>query len=101
MKLIAKKDTFGELYDVLFYARIILGVLLGIFSGITPMKGLPSIISACCLNLGSTFFYYTKFLKVDEDTYGATELLKEGLQPAFGAFMVVWILTYTYMGHDQ
>jgi len=53
------------------------------------------------VNFGTTFFYYTKFLGVDDEEFGGTwELLKEGFMPSFGVFLVSWIISYNviYIG---
>lgn len=34
------------------------------------------------------FLYYTKYIRVDDEEWGRTELVKEGLMSAFGLFVV-------------
>ena len=41
-----------------------------------------------------SFFYYTRFLGVDDEEYGRFPLLQEGLFPAFALFLLTWITTY-------
>ena len=53
-----------------------------------PLTGLPALIAFFGANAFITFFYYTRYLHIDEDSYDRMELLKEGMMPSFGLFMV-------------
>ena len=35
-----------------------------------------------------TWVYYVKYIECDEDNFGRWDLLKEGMMPAFGFFLV-------------
>ncbi len=47
------------------------------------------------MNVGVLFFYYTRFLHVDEDDFGRWPLISEGMMPAFGVFLVTWTTLFT------
>ncbi len=46
------------------------------------------ICSFVLLNAVLVFIYYTKFLGVDDEEFGRTELIQEGFMTSFGVFLV-------------
>jgi hypothetical protein len=44
------------------------------------------------LNLGAIYYYYSKYLMLDETEFEGKELLQEGLMPSFATFVVRTLL---------
>lgn len=40
------------------------------------------------INLGAVYFYYNKYLMLDETEFETKDLLQEGLMPSFASFLV-------------
>ncbi len=40
------------------------------------------------INLGAVYFYYSKYLMLDETEFETKDLLQEGLMPSFASFLV-------------
>ena len=40
------------------------------------------------INLGAIYFYYNKYLMLDEEEFETKDLLQEGLMPSFASFLV-------------
>ena len=63
-------------------------VVLGIVWGLVPLQGAVGFVSFAVLNVLIVFFYYSKFLDIDEESYGRMALLQEGFMPSVGLFVV-------------
>jgi len=57
------------------------------------------------INLGAIYFYYNKYLMLDEEEFETKDLLQEGLMPSFASFLVCinyyfrlsfWLLTIDF-----
>ncbi|XP_030746973.1 uncharacterized protein RAB5IF homolog [Sitophilus oryzae] len=93
-----------EFLDVIYWARQILGIILGIIWGIVPLKGFLGLALFVLINAGVIYFYFSSFQNVDEEEYdGAWELTKEGFMTSFAGFMVTWIIIYSglYYSGDE
>ncbi|KAG5893779.1 hypothetical protein JTB14_005445 [Gonioctena quinquepunctata] len=85
-----------EFLDVIYWARQALGIILGVFWGLLPLKGLIGLILFAVINAGVIYIYLSNFQNVDEDEYGgAWELTKEGFMTSFAGFLVTWIIIYS------
>ncbi|XP_055687516.1 GEL complex subunit OPTI [Lutzomyia longipalpis] len=94
----ADKDEF---LDVVYWARQILGILIGIAWGIVPLKGFIALFLFAAINCGIVYLYCINFQGVDEEAYGGVwELLKEGFMTSFACFLVTWIIFYTGLHFD-
>lgn len=89
------KDEFPELHDVIYWMRSALGLVIGIVWGLVPLTNAPGIVSFGAVNAVVVWLYYARFLNVDVESYGAFDLLSEGFMPAFGCFLLTWIMTYS------
>ncbi|KAJ8965506.1 hypothetical protein NQ314_004095 [Rhamnusium bicolor] len=79
-----------EFLDVIYWARQALGIILGIFWGLLPLKGFLGLILFVVINAGVIYFYFSNFQNIDEDEYGgAWELTKEGFMTSFAGFLVM------------
>lgn len=52
------------------------------------------------LNAAALYIYYARYLEVDLESYGTTELLQEGFMPSFGLFLLSWTITYSALHTD-
>ncbi|KAF4530372.1 hypothetical protein B566_EDAN018426 [Ephemera danica] len=85
-----------EFLDVIYWARQVLGILIGIVWGILPLKGIVALILFVVVNAGLIYLYFSTFQNVDEEEFGgAWELTKEGFMTSFASFLVTWVIIYT------
>ncbi|PRP77683.1 hypothetical protein PROFUN_00544 [Planoprotostelium fungivorum] len=90
-----KKD---ELIEVIHWGRQIVGLICGLVFGLLPFTGLLAILTFGCINVAVLFFYYTRYLGVDDEDYDARwEFITNGFSSSFGVFMLAWILTYNLL----
>uniref|UniRef100_A0A182QUU4 Rab5-interacting protein n=1 Tax=Anopheles farauti TaxID=69004 RepID=A0A182QUU4_9DIPT len=95
----AEKDDF---LDVVYWARQVLSILIGIVMGIVPLKGFIALALFALLNCGAVYLYSTSFQNIDEDAYGGMwEVVKEGFMTSFACFLVTWIIFYTGIHFDS
>uniref|UniRef100_A0A6B2EH74 Putative rab5-interacting protein n=1 Tax=Phlebotomus kandelakii TaxID=1109342 RepID=A0A6B2EH74_9DIPT len=95
----ADKDDF---LDVVYWARQVLGILIGIAWGIVPLKGVIALALFAAINCGIVYLYCINFQGVEEEAYGGVwELLKEGFMTSFACFLVTWIIFYTGLHFDS
>ncbi|XP_058460207.1 GEL complex subunit OPTI [Malaya genurostris] len=88
-----EKDDF---LDVIYWARQIIGILVGIVMGIVPLKGFIALALFAIMNCAIIYFYCTSFQSIDEESYGGMwEIIKEGFMTSFACFLVTWIIFYT------
>lgn len=90
-----------EFLDVVYWARQLLGIAIGVVWGLVPLKGFVALVLFALVNAGILYIYCTSFQKVDEEEYGgAWELTKEGFMTSFAGFLVTWIIIYTGLHTD-
>ncbi|CAB3360123.1 Hypothetical predicted protein [Cloeon dipterum] len=90
-----------EFLDVIYWARQILGILIGIVWGVLPLKGFIALLLFAIVNAGLVYLYFSTFQNVDEEEYGgAWELTKEGFMTSFAGFLVTWIIIYSGLHHQ-
>uniref|UniRef100_A0A182P0L5 Rab5-interacting protein n=1 Tax=Anopheles epiroticus TaxID=199890 RepID=A0A182P0L5_9DIPT len=95
----AEKDDF---LDVVYWARQVLSILIGIVMGLIPLKGFIALALFALLNCGAVYLYSTSFQNIDEDAYGGMwEVVKEGFMTSFACFLVTWIIFYTGIHFDS
>uniref|UniRef100_A0A182U5N0 Rab5-interacting protein n=1 Tax=Anopheles melas TaxID=34690 RepID=A0A182U5N0_9DIPT len=94
-----EKDDF---LDVVYWARQVLSILIGIVMGIIPLKGFIALALFALINCGAVYLYSTSFQNIDEDAYGGMwEVVKEGFMTSFACFLVTWIIFYTGIHFDS
>ncbi|XP_041770196.1 respirasome Complex Assembly Factor 1 [Anopheles merus] len=94
-----EKDDF---LDVVYWARQVLSILIGIVMGLIPLKGFIALALFALLNCGAVYLYSTSFQNIDEDAYGGMwEVVKEGFMTSFACFLVTWIIFYTGIHFDS
>ncbi len=85
-----------EFLDVIYWARQVLGVILGLIWGLFAVKGAVGLVLFAALNAAILYVYFSAFQGVDEEEFGgAWELTKEGFMTSFATFLVIWIILYT------
>uniref|UniRef100_A0A182JK09 Rab5-interacting protein n=1 Tax=Anopheles atroparvus TaxID=41427 RepID=A0A182JK09_ANOAO len=93
------KDDF---LDVVYWARQVLGILIGIVMGIIPLKGFVALALFALVNCGVVYLYSNNFQSIDEEAYGGMwEIVKEGFMTSFACFLVTWIIFYTGIHFDS
>ena len=53
--------------------------------------------SSTAISVFSLYFYTHKLIILDEDDFAPIAVLKEGAMPAFGMFVLTWVLVYTHL----
>ncbi|KAI5695219.1 uncharacterized protein RAB5IF homolog [Diaphorina citri] len=97
----SKWDDKDEFLDVIYWARQILGIILGIVWGFIPLRGFIGLALFALTNAGLLYLYIVNYQCVDEDEYGGTfEMAKEGFMTSFAAFLVTWIIIYSGLYYD-
>lgn len=90
-----------EFLDVIYWARQLIGVIVGLVWGILALQGALGLVGFAAINAGLLYVYFAAFQSVDEEEFGGVwELTKEGFMTSFASFMVVWIITYTGLHFD-
>jgi len=97
----SKWEDKDEFLDVIYYARQILGIILGVLWGLIPMRGAAGLASFALINAGTLYVYSNNFQSVDEEEYGGPfEMAKEGFLTSFAGFLVSWICVYSAVHFD-
>ena len=97
----SKWEDKDEFLDTIYYARQVLGILLGIVWGLIPMRGAAGLASFALINAGSLYVYSNNYQCVDEEEFGgALEMVKEGFLTSFAGFLVSWICVYSALHFD-
>lgn len=90
-----------DLLDVIYWARQILGAILGIIWGLIPVSGLIGIGIYLLITTAIVHVYVTSYQRQDDERFGGFwELAKEGFGSSFATFLVCWILIYTAIHFD-
>jgi hypothetical protein len=84
-----------ELFEVLYWARQVMGLVLGLVWGVLQLSGSTALLLYGAAYVACNHLYSVKFLGVDEDDFGRWEMLKQGAMPSFGMFMITWIAVYS------
>ena len=61
------------------------------------LEGFLVIITFFVSSFIASYFYYSKMLDVDEEELGQQEVMTEGFANSIGAFLLTWIMVYTYI----
>ncbi|XP_057371202.1 GEL complex subunit OPTI-like [Daphnia carinata] len=89
-----------EFLDVIYWARQILAVILGLIWGVFSLQGFLGLALFALANAGILYVYFTSFQSVDEEEYGGVwELTKEGFMTSFAGFLVTWTIIYSGLHH--
>jgi len=87
-----------QLLDVIYWARQILGIIIGIVWGFLGVTGAKGLVGFAGLNSALILVYLSAFQKVDEEEFGGKwELTKEGFMTSSAGFVVTWVIIYTGM----
>eukprot|EP00830_Metopus_es_P004538 TRINITY_DN14155_c0_g1_i1.p1 TRINITY_DN14155_c0_g1~~TRINITY_DN14155_c0_g1_i1.p1 ORF type:complete len:138 (+),score=22.70 TRINITY_DN14155_c0_g1_i1:40-414(+) len=89
--------TREEVFEFLFWVKIIFGFTIGITAGFLKFTGYPVFIVYLAGVMLGTNLYYTKILNHVEDSNTAPELYMEHFPESFGIFMLTWILSFTFV----
>ncbi|XP_036151262.1 respirasome Complex Assembly Factor 1 [Monomorium pharaonis] len=90
-----------EFLDVIYWARQVIGIIVGIGWGLIPLKGFIALLLFVIVNAGITYLYFSSFQQIDEEEYGGMwELTKEGFMTSFAGFLVTWIIIYSGLHFD-
>ncbi|XP_075978922.1 GEL complex subunit OPTI [Anticarsia gemmatalis] len=85
-----------EFLDVIYWMRQAMGIILGLFWGLLPLKGFLGLLLFVFVNAAVIYFYVNNFQTIDEEEYGGMwEITKEGFMTSFAGFLVTWIIVYT------
>ncbi|CAK9797043.1 Respirasome Complex Assembly Factor 1 [Anthophora quadrimaculata] len=85
-----------EFFDVIYWARQAIGIIVGIGWGLIPLTGLVALLSFILVNAGVTYLYFSNFQQIDEEEFGGMwELIKEGFVTSIAGFLVTWIIIYS------
>ncbi|KAL4706214.1 hypothetical protein ACJJTC_018398 [Scirpophaga incertulas] len=85
-----------EFLDVIYWMRQAIGIILGLFWGLLPLKGFLGLLLFVIVNAAVIYFYVNNFQNIDEEEYGGMwEITKEGFMTSFAGFLVTWIIVYT------
>ena len=58
-----------EIFDIIFWFRQIIGLIIGLVAGILGLTGYIVIVFFIISVFGGSYFYLTKFLVIDEDEF--------------------------------
>ena len=86
-----------ELDDVVHWVRQVLGAVIGLLWGFLGLEGFMAIGTFGILNVLIMFIYYTKYLGVDDEEFGRTDLVLEGFMSSFAIYLICWISTYNLL----
>lgn len=90
-----------EFLDVIYWARQVIGIIVGIAWGLIPLKGFLALLLFVVVNAGITYLYFSNFQQIDEEEFGGIwELTKEGFMTSFAGFLVTWIIIYSGLHFD-
>ncbi|CAB3259596.1 unnamed protein product [Arctia plantaginis] len=85
-----------EFLDVIYWMRQAMGIILGLFWGLLPLKGFLGLVLFVAVNAAVIYIYVNNFQNIDEEEYGGMwEITKEGFMTSFAGFLVTWIIIYT------
>ncbi|KAJ0178497.1 hypothetical protein K1T71_006320 [Dendrolimus kikuchii] len=91
-----------EFLDVIYWMRQAIGIVLGLFWGLLPMKGFLGLLLFVIVNAAVIYFYVNNFQNIDEEEYGGMwEITKEGFMTSFAGFLVTWIIVYTGLYNES
>jgi len=89
-----------EFLDVIYWARQILAIILGLVWGIFALQGFFGLSLFALVNAGVLYIYFASFQEVDEEEFGgAWELTKEGFMTSSAGFLVMWTIVYSGLHH--
>jgi hypothetical protein len=89
------KSNFKQFPDVVFFIRQLIGLSMGILFGFSSTIGVLGVPIFLVVNCIIPFLYYARYINVDIDDFGATELGSAGFQSSFGLFILGWTIMYS------
>nr|CAG4649879.1 EOG090X0M4M [Scapholeberis mucronata] len=102
-RVLAKNSEWpdkDEFLDVIYWARQILAVILGLIWGVFCIQGFIGLFLFAATNAGLLYMYFSSFQSIDEEEYGGVwELTKEGFMTSFAGFLVTWTIVYSGLHH--
>lgn len=90
--------TKDEALDLIYWLRQLMGLIAGVAWGYIPLPGLIGFFGFMALNVGAVTLLYKSVMGIEDDEWenAAQELMSEGMPMSMSAFMVMWVLSYTY-----
>merc|ERR1711935_32960 len=89
--------TKEELATILFFFKQLVSVVIGVALGGFKFTGfLGMVVWGVAVNL-IAYVYSNVWLEFDEDEMDLSIVYTEAFGPAFGSFMLSWILSNTYL----
>ena len=79
--------------DQVYWLRQVLGLVLGVIAGFF-FTGLPGFILFFAIATVTPSFFFSK-AQLKELRITQSQLLTEGVMPAFGTFLCLWVLTHS------
>ena len=90
--------TQEEVKTAIHWFRQLVSFLCGILWGLIPFTGLNGFLTHLAVNTVGTFVFYSGVLKVEAEDFGGHAVLtQEALPPSISMFLLMWILTYSFV----
>ncbi|KAH7642430.1 GEL complex subunit OPTI [Dermatophagoides farinae] len=83
-----------EFLDVIYWGRQLVSIIIGIVWGILGLTGAFGLLSYMATSSAVVYLYS---INVNDDSEDALTAVKEGFMTSLAAFLVTWILVYTYL----
>ena len=83
-----------DIANIIHWFRQALSLFIGIIWGYMHLTGIIGIITYFLITISVMYFYKTN-LNVPDDIFDLFDIMKEGIVPGFGTFMLGWICTYS------
>ncbi|KAF7493442.1 hypothetical protein SSS_03755 [Sarcoptes scabiei] len=83
-----------EFLDVIYWGRQIASIVIGLIWGMLGLTGSFGLLSYTAVSSAIVYFYS---INVNDESEDAIAAVKEGFMTSLSAFLVTWILVYTYL----
>lgn len=90
MSTLSRDDVLKRIFTFKQLAAVVMGVMWGVV-GLEGALALALFALAYC---GSSFFFVTRVLGLDDRDVGHQSVLSEGFMPSASTFLLLWIFTY-------
>jgi hypothetical protein len=86
--------TKEEVFDILFYAKEVFGLILGVVIALAGVMGLIGIVAFVLAISLLNYLYVYRFLGVDDEVVETKDVLKEHFMNGFFPFLLSWVIVY-------
>mmetsp|Transcript_35676 Transcript_35676/g.49531 ORF Transcript_35676/g.49531 Transcript_35676/m.49531 type:complete len:141 (+) Transcript_35676:219-641(+) len=87
-----------RLLDAIHWLRQILSVVCGLVWGSVPLVGMQYAVGFLAVNVLGMVAFYQLHLKIDPEDFGGHGVLQqEGFVASVALFLLVWIITYSFL----